>query len=89
MKFYINPEGVICWNPKGWPELPLRSNFLTQKLFDESEDGYEKALSSAKADSVPVREGKSVREVICRHNGHFDNKEFYEVPDSEINKEWL
>lgn len=89
MRFYINPEGVICWNPKGWPE---EMDFFDVAGLSKSD--YEQALSRAKAESVPVRNQYNVSQKMIETNLNADYSQpwrdkFIDVPDSEINKEWL
>lgn len=85
MKFLIE-NGKIKWNSKGWPLKP--SAYLAYN-FNIRMNEYNKALARAKAESVPVKDSHNIRKIIAEYNGYFDNKEFYEVPDNEIKKEWL
>lgn len=92
MKFYVDEKGVIRHNPKGWPKVPPVQWSPNKDMIMVR--NYEQALECAKAESVPVKDQKSVHITISECNQMFDvieliHDEFYEVHESEIKPEWL
>ena len=96
MKLYIDNDGVIRWNPKGWPE-PLEAEYVKGGIHYKGDpEKWLQDMDKAKAESVPVKNQDMVHFCICEYNSvgilvdvNLTEDTFYEVPDDEIKKEWL
>jgi hypothetical protein len=99
MKLYVDNNGVIRWNPNGWPSIDWGKAVTGDRYSDAAKIEYQQALSRAKAESVPVREQTNVYLAICcflyplfnigNPTPTIGRGKLYEVPDKDIKKEWL